>query len=266
MKNQLFQLRCAGRGFTLIELLVVIAIIGILAGLLLPVLSKAKVQARIAQAKIEIKNIEGAISRYESDYSRYPASPNLRKAAGDGDFTFGTDYMQPNGSFLPPLRDKKGLQYAAPRNVENGYPSYENCNVEVMAALLDRTNLIWNENHAINPNKTGYLNVKETSDPKAAPGVGPDGVYRDPWGNPYIITIDLNGDGKCRDAFYKKDLVSVISNAAGDKGLNGLFRSAGPNTFEANKPIMVWSFGPDGLINDTQKANVGVNKDNILSW
>jgi hypothetical protein len=35
-----------------------------------------------------------------------------------------------------------------------------------------------------------------------SPGVGTDLVYRDPWGNPYIITMDLNYDEMCKDAFY----------------------------------------------------------------
>ena len=30
--------------------------------------------------------------------------------------------------------------------------------------------------------------------------------------------------------------------------------------------IMVWSFGEDGLFSGQEKANAGVNKDNILSW
>jgi prepilin-type N-terminal cleavage/methylation domain-containing protein len=60
------------RGFTLIELLVVIAIIGILAGMLLPVLSAAQERANIAAATAMIKNLAQALKEYNSDYGLFP--------------------------------------------------------------------------------------------------------------------------------------------------------------------------------------------------
>jgi hypothetical protein len=139
-----------------------------------------------------------------------------------------------------------------------------------MAALLDierfRNNADSpNMGHALNPNKIPYLTAKEVSDTRSA-GIGLDGVFRDPWGNPYIITIDLNGDNKCLDAFYRKAAVSGLTGPADNRGHFGLARSVPGDSFEANRPVMVWSFGPDGRIDPTVAANKGANKDNVLSW
>lgn len=71
-------------GFTLIELLVVIAIIAILAGLLLPALSKAKESGQSARCKGNLRQVGLSLNMYVGDQGFYPAH-------GDVDWTAKTN-------------------------------------------------------------------------------------------------------------------------------------------------------------------------------
>ena len=214
-------------GFTLIELLVVIAIIGILAGILLPTLANVKGKAKVKQAQVDIANLAAAIQHYESEYSRFPSA----LPAGE-DVTFGD------------------------------VPGAKADNSDVIRILRDIPEGV-NEAHKKNPQHNNYLDgPKEVTG--TIHGIGrTDRVYRDPWGMPYVISLDSDYDKQCYDSVYRLDAVSKDPDG---KGFNGLFSAAGADNFQFRGSVMVWSFGPDKKADTSSKANAGLNKDNVLSW
>jgi prepilin-type N-terminal cleavage/methylation domain-containing protein len=254
--------RLLRHGFTLVELLVVIGIISILAGMILPALGKAKDSAKKAQAKSEMQNISGAVRAYEAEYSRYPIPSQITDQLKTPDYTFGTMHMNGNSARL--LTNAKGE--ALPKIATPGRVQVSNA--EVVAILRAQEKFrngrpTSNRSHRMNPKKVNFLNAKDVTSATQS-GVGTDGVFRDPWGSPYIVTVDANYDGKTIDAFYGQGGVSALGKANNNEGLNGLSRVKGG--YRANSPVLVWSLGPDGSASASEKADQGVNKDNILGW
>jgi prepilin-type N-terminal cleavage/methylation domain-containing protein len=256
------------RAFTIVELLVVIAIIGILAALLLPVLARAKVSAQKKQAQVEMSQIVGGIQQYDSVYGRFPVSPAVQQTASTlgGDFTYGGSVIASNLSLLPPA-----------------YVTYTTNNSEVIAILMDVTNYAngqpvqANLNHQKNPQRTIFLNAKMSgydpaaNDPQPPGGVDITGVYRDPWGSPYIISMDLNYDEQCQDAIYCRQKVSQNPSGSptSQTGFNGLFNpdaNGQTDNYLYHGKVMVWSAGPNRAIDPIEPADDRENRDNILSW
>lgn len=191
-----------------------------------------------------------AIKSYESTYNHWPVSTNAEQS-GMSDFTFGTYGTKTTTT------------------VTNG-GTIEANNSELISIVMDAVAFgdgrpTPNVGHALNPQRNAWLNAKNVSDIDS-PGVGLDGVYRDPWGNPYIITIDLNRDGNCRDSFYSIEAESPFGNTNPRASGAEVFQTTYPVSNVPQPRIMVWSFGPDGKADPNKKPDEGANKDNVVSW
>src|SRR5262249_31977451 len=150
-----------------------------------------------------------------------PISTNA-ESSGHPDFTFGT------------------IQTGCSVPITNDF-GYQANNSEIIQILCVSSNRI---------EKSGALALFRLRNPEQivfftgnfvpgtqSHGIGEDGVFRDPWGNPYIISVDLNHDGQCRDAFYTLSTVSERDSTG--TGLKELIR---PSQLSTNSGVAKNSF------------------------
>jgi hypothetical protein len=135
-----------------------------------------------------------------------------------------------------------------------GENSYQNNNSEVIAILRD--DAFWPETnaagtpHIYNPQQTPFFNAKPAAN-LSSPGIATDDVFRDPWGSPYIVTMDLNYDNHCYDSTL--DTMYALEGNT-------------PRHLTVPGEAIVWSMGPLKTINPGVALNMNpTNKLTIVT-
>jgi len=141
------------KGFTLIELLVVIAIIAILAAMLLPVLSRARMQAKMAVCLANLKQIGLAVNMYLVDYNEYWYPSCRGFTVADGEATPSNDF---NWSYVtPPYGGGSWLRTGfIDTMVSNGYLQG---NITYIDSTFSGTRLFGGHRNQLYVNSTGVI-------------------------------------------------------------------------------------------------------------
>jgi prepilin-type N-terminal cleavage/methylation domain-containing protein len=206
--------------FTLLELLVVIAIIAALLGLAFPVFQGVLDRAKKVQAKNDVTQIVTAVNAFYTEYGKYPL------------VTADTIYGPGGTSSADLFYSLRAVALGANAPV-NGVPAV-NSRAIVFISPPD---------------------VKNPANPRS--GIGSDGQFYDPWGTPYIVTIDGN---------YDNQISNPYSDSDGSAGAAQL-RSG----------VIAYSFGKNGALGGggaasskyaPESGTAGKYKDSsdVISW
>ena len=239
------------RYFTLVELLVVVGIVVILAGLVLPAVIGGAQQGRITQAKSDMKAIQMALAQMDQTYGR------ILKAESNGKIKFANV----TGDGLAPISDSYtknsttyetkyivlGKKDAAGVKFSGGNYELKDEHEEAYNSFIAEITGTNNKGYQHNSRKIKFLDPNQNFDPSKdydADDTQKACLWRDPWGNPYVIMISVDGN----DRLVKPDAPS-----------NGRFIMS---------KTALYSFGPNGENNQGKNAVEGGDKldDDIATW
>jgi general secretion pathway protein G len=120
----------SARGFTFIEIMVVVAILAILAALVIPRIMGRTDDAKRTAAKVQIRNIEGALQLYKLDNGVYPSTEQGLRALVEKPTVGVIPKKWKVGGYLPKLPEdpwQNPYKYASPsqRRSSSGTPLAE---------------------------------------------------------------------------------------------------------------------------------------------
>jgi prepilin-type N-terminal cleavage/methylation domain-containing protein len=223
----------ASRGFTLTEILVVIGIIVLLAGILLPVINRARRQANKARLALDLQALVTALEQYKGDVKDYPRVV----AAGQGSQTLADALLGPGPSrvgFSIRVGGKKYGPYiqADKFKIADGSTKY----VDVVGKTIPLGCLL-----DMNGNPILYYSASLAKLDITQPGafVGSNTTYGAPF--PFLYNYADNDDG----SEPRFTAVSMLCAMLGDYSGNGAID--GGETAVTTGPYLLWSAGPDGF-------------------
>ncbi len=218
------KLQTLKKGFTLIEIMVVIAIIAALAGLSTVGALKVKKKGTEVAGKTLMMELSLAVESFYDEYGYLPEGENE-----------GVSFSGAGRDESAALNASEGVFYT---------------DATFMAALLgldeeqNPDKRVFFESNPYQKGKGGLLYENNSKDSAA--------VLLDPWGNPYVVRLDLDQDG----------FMPAFNPAAG----GGIAKDAESLQLIRGKRVIVMSFGDDGYNNPTKPALNKDNKGNLYSY
>lgn len=164
--------------FTLVEMLTVVAIISILAALVIPTVIIAQNRGRVTQAKSDIASIITAMKQLKSDYNRIlPTSKEVYNGI--------TAYEKDDVAIIPNHENK---EYS---KAELKVYNYFIAELSAPKRKKNEDDENKREKWVINKRRKVYLDPKNGYNPEEKLTTNEEFLWRDPWGNPYVIYVKL---------------------------------------------------------------------------